>query len=248
MHDSGQRGHFRHLMPSCPGWVICMSESESELENLPALVIHRTNEGPDWFAVVTSVGLSLALAPIPGGGAIQTVVEAIIRRQRNRASQTMIEVADFVGNADVLLDRIERVPELRDLLARSLEAAMRSSYEAKRKLLVKVVANAFQDDEAIDPANLKVMALSQLEPVHVRALARLVGVASDPALIDEQHRHNKIGITSDEIPVPVRAALIQTGVVLPSTMVFGGSNRIYDVTDFGHEITRELRDAGDDSL
>jgi hypothetical protein len=91
-----------------------MSELESESENLPALVIHRTDEGPDWFAVVTSVGLSLALAPIPGGGALQTVIEAIVRRQRNRASQTIIEIADIVGSADVLLNRIEESPELRD--------------------------------------------------------------------------------------------------------------------------------------
>ncbi|MGO9246397.1 MAG: hypothetical protein ACLQDC_16705 [Verrucomicrobiia bacterium] len=224
-----------------------MSEPETASENLPVLVIHRTDEGPDWFAIVTSVGLSLALAPIPGGGAIQKVVETIVQLQRNRASQTMVEIADIVGSADVLLTRIEQNPELRDLLARSLEAAMRSSYEAKRRLLVMAVANAFQNDDAINPAILKEFALSQLEPVHIHALARLVDVASDPDLMDDLHRHDAMGIASEDMPVPVRAALIQTGTVIPSTMIVGGAVRIYDVSPFGHEIIQGLRDAGDES-
>jgi hypothetical protein len=220
--------------------------SESELPgNLPVVRVETVGEPTPWIAVLISAGLSAI--PV-AGGPVQTFFDAIEERRRARARQTVIEITDIVGGVDALLSRMEDSPDLQDLLVRGVEAAFRSSYAAKRKLLARAVASAFENDEAIDPANLKVMALSQLEPVHVRALARLVGVASDPALIDEQHRHNEISNASDELPVSVRATLIQTGVVLPSTMVFGGSNRIFDVTDFGHEIIRELRDAGDDSL
>jgi len=228
-----------------------MSEAESPTpdESPPVVIVDRTGEGTDWVEVVTGVALSLVLAPIPGGSALQKVIEAIVHRQRNRASQMAIEIADMVGGADLLLNRIEDSPELRDLLARSLEAAVRSSYEAKRKLLVRAVGNAFDNDEAVDPANLTVMALSQLEPVHIRALARLVRVATDSDLSsDEQARHNALGIASDAEPTPVCATLIQTGVVIPSTMVIGGAVRIFDVSTFGHQIIHDLREAGDDSL
>jgi hypothetical protein len=48
-------------------------------------------------------------------------------------------------------------------------------------------------------------------------------------------------------PVPVRATLIQTGVVLPANLL-GGGTAIFDVSDFGHEILHGLRDEGDDTL
>jgi hypothetical protein len=126
---------------------------------------------------------------------------------------------------------------------------MRSSYEAKRKLLVQAVANAFQNDEAINPANLIEMALSQLEPVHARELARLARVATDPELGDnELARHAAVTNASVDVPVPVRATLVQTGVVIPSPTVIGGGAAIFDVSDFGHQIIRGLREAGDDSV
>ena len=41
-----------------------------------------------------------------------------------------------------LLQRIDDLPELEDLLIRALEVAMRTSNEAKRKLLAQAVAAA----------------------------------------------------------------------------------------------------------
>jgi hypothetical protein len=124
----------------------------------------------------------------------------------------------------------------------------KEEYEAKRKLLVRAVANAFQNDEAIEPATLREIALSQLKPVHVRALAHLIRVASDPNLIDDQHRHNAMQNASQDVPISVRAMLIQTDVVIPVTSIFGGGVAVFDVSDFGHDVIRELRDAGDNSL
>ena len=98
----------------------------------------------------------------------------------------------------------------------------------------------------MDPANLMVMALSQLEPVHVRALARLACVAEESGLTGDE-LHNAIGVASHNEPVPVRATLVQTGVVVPATL-FGGGVSIYDVSEFGHEVLHGLRDAGDDSI
>jgi hypothetical protein len=56
---------------------------------------------------------------------LQTVVEAIVKHQRNRATQSAIEIAEAVGGAEIIMNRIEKNAELRDLLARSLEAVMR---------------------------------------------------------------------------------------------------------------------------
>ena len=101
------------------------------------------------------------------GGPVQTFFDAIEERRRERARQTVIEITDIVGGVDALLSHLENHPDLQDLLVRGVEAAFRSSYEAKRRLLARAVASAFENDEAIDPATVMVMALSQLEPVHV---------------------------------------------------------------------------------
>jgi hypothetical protein len=230
-----------------------VSEGESAPENLPALVIHHADEGPDWFAVVTSVGLSLALAPVPGAGAIQKVIETMVELQRNHGSQTVIEIADIVGGGEVVLSRIEEHPELRDLLARTVEAAMRSSYEAKRKLLVRAVANAFQNDEAIDPAIMVERALSRLEPIDVRELARLAAVSDSLGPWPDEERdpgafHERTGAMVDageQIPQPVLVSLVNAGVVLQTTNAFGGGTHLHDVSPLGRDIIRGLQEEGD---
>ena len=90
---------------------------------------------------------------------VKTFFDAFEERRRARARQTLVEATEIVGGVDALLSRIGDNTDLQDLLVRGLEAAFRSSYEAKRKLLTKAVASAFENDEAIDPANLMVMAL-----------------------------------------------------------------------------------------
>jgi hypothetical protein len=222
-----------------------MTESGSNPENQPAIRVVETVGGPrPWLAVVVSAGLSVI--PWPFGGPVKTFFDAFEERRRARTRETLVEITEIVGGVDALLSRMGDNPDLQDLLVRGLEAAFRSSYEAKRKLLARAVASAFENDEAIDPANLMVMALSQLEPVHVRALARLARVATESGLAGDE-LHDAIATASRDEPVPVRATLVQTGVVLPANLL-GGGVAVYDLSDFGHEVLRGLRDAGDDSI
>ena len=89
-----------------------------------------------------AVAVSALLAAIPGAGSVQVVFEAVEDRVRRRLASTMISVTELVGDGDTLLQRIDDLPELEDLLLRALEVAMRTSNEAKRKLLAQAVAAA----------------------------------------------------------------------------------------------------------
>jgi len=51
----------------------------------------------------------------------------------------------------------------------ALDAAVRSSYEAKLLLLARVVAQAIGDKASIDDSMLMVTTIRELEPPHVRA-------------------------------------------------------------------------------
>jgi hypothetical protein len=164
------------------------------------------------------------------GGALQTVFDEYVVRNRARAEKTAEEIADLAGGWQTIIDRTNEVPELADLLVRGLDAAFQSSYEAKRRLLVKAVAPAFEDTAKIDESTLLVMALAELEPGHVKALARL-------------ERQGRLEGALD--PMPVLARLVQTGVVDPTTSWEGGL-LIAKPNDFGRTVLRYLRECDPD--
>lgn len=110
------------------------------------------------FAVVISAGLS-AIPMV--GGPLQTVFDAIEERTRHRAETTTREICESVGGADTVLSRIDKNPELEPLLSQAIEAATRTSMEAKRRLLAQAAAAALEDDQKVEPASLIVATLSQ---------------------------------------------------------------------------------------
>lgn len=193
------------------------------------------------FAVVISAGLS-AIPMV--GGPLQTVFDAIEERTRHRAETTTREICESVGGADTVLSRIDKNPELEPLLSQAIEAATRTSMEAKRRLLAQAAAAALEDDQKVEPASLIVATLSQLEPVHIHALVRLAKAAKSSPDQDEIQRREVMRAASKVEPVPVLAALIQTGVAIATT------NLIHDVSDFGHRLLAYLRaaDAGAELL
>ncbi|CML55875.1 secreted protein [Mycobacterium tuberculosis] len=210
------------------------------------------------FAVVISAGLS-AIPMV--GGPLQTVFDAIEERTRHRAETTTREICESVGGADTVLSRIEKNPELEPLLSQAIEAATRTSMEAKRRLLAQAAAAALEDDQKVEPASLIVATLSQLEPVHIHALVRLAKAAKSSPDQDEIQRREVMRAASKVEPVPVLAALIQTGVAIATTTVWHGNGTgtpaeesghilIHDVSDFGHRLLAYLRaaDAGAELL
>ena len=111
--------------------------------------------------------------------------------------------------------------------------------------MARAAAAAFSNDEKVDPAILVVLALAQLEPVLIRALARLVEVSDrDREAGDE--RKTAIEQAQEDISIPIRATLIQTGVAIPATSILGGGVRVYDVSDFGRELLRQLKEVADE--
>jgi hypothetical protein len=118
------------------------------------------------LAVVINGGLSAI--PVVGGP-VQTVFDAIEERIRYRAEITAREICENAGGAETVLSRVDENPELEPLLTQAIEAATRTSMEAKRPLLARAAAAAFEDDGKVVPASLIVSALSELEPVHIRA-------------------------------------------------------------------------------
>jgi hypothetical protein len=169
--------------------------------------------------------------------------------RRYRAERTGEQIAEIVGPEE-LYERARENDELAALLAQVLEIAERTGFEAKRRLLVLAVANAFRNDEAIDPAVLVTNALSQLDTVHVRTLARLAALSDSfgptPEEVDsdaDREHVEKMMRAGEQVPLPVLVALVNTGVVRQSTMVFGGGTHLHDVSPFGRQLLRDLQNA-----
>lgn len=209
-------------------------------------------------AIVVLISGGLSAIPVVGGPA-QTLFDAIAERVRYRAETTAREICDSVGGPDTVLSRIDENPELETLLSQAIEAAARTSMEAKRRLLARAAAAAFDNEENVEPASLIVSALSELEPVHIRALARLAEAAQAPQHPDESGRGEAIKAASKAESVPVVAALIQTGVAIASTAIWRGDGTglgaggesgyllIHDVSDFGRRLLAHLRAADEGS-
>ena len=189
---------------------------------------------------IIAVIISAALSAIPAvGGPLQTFFDYADEQQRYRVQSTAREICDLVGE-EVLLGRVQENAELETLLTQALDAASRTGWEAKRKLLAKAVAHAFLNDEAVDPGVLIVSALKVLEPVHARALVRLAHASDLSRQSGDNERKTAVEQASFAEPTPVLAALIQTGVALPATLL-GGGVKIWDVSDFGRQLLQDLR-------
>lgn len=124
----------------------------------------------------------------------------------------------------------------------------------------RVVGRAVLDDTLIDDVQLITAVSREVDAVHIRALERLRRAEDDIAAEARQQAdeardagqdpqraeaawsnrfHTVVGEEvqrmGDREPVPIRATLIRTGVVVPATMVGGGAS-IYRVSDFGRRL------------
>jgi hypothetical protein len=211
------------------------------------------------------IAFGWALSKIPFAGDLaKEVFQAANDWRRYNAERTGREIAEIVGPEE-LFERASDNTELAALLVQVLELAERTGFRAKRRLLVEAAANAFKNDEAIDPAILVARALSQLDTVHIRALARLAalshelgpwpddylppdttidgGSAKPDPLMERTEKMMKAG---QQIPLPVLVALVNAGVVMQSTNVFGGGTHLHDVSDFGRQLLKGLQEADPD--
>jgi hypothetical protein len=209
--------------------------------SLTSRLVRMNNPRPVGVVIVSG-----ALSAIPTvGGPLQTMFDAFIERRRHRVELTAREIAEAVGE-DRMTSRVLEDPRLETMLGEALEAAARSGFEAKRRLLARAVGQAILDDAVVDPATLMVHALAQLETVHVRALTlleRAVGpsgeVFTDRTAVDE-FNHSQ--------PAPVLATLETTGTIIPATSWTGRGLGAESISEFGRHVLSELRAVAEEEM
>lgn len=197
-------------------------------------------------AVETTVKAVLRAIPYVGSS-LSTIFEDTRARHVARGVQVVEEVAMAAG-ADRLSDRLAKDEEVEVLFIEGVEIAVRSGLIAKRRLLARVVAKAVLDEAEIEPAQLLVQALRDLDSPHLRALVRIRNAEKTAEEVDvdgetDDARGERIADAAETAgrtePTPIIAALIRTGVVYPATLWNGGV-AVYGVSEFGRRLLVDL--------
>ena len=107
------------------------------------------------------------------------------------------------------------------------------------------------DDARVDDSHLKVQALRELDAPHLRALERVRRAEdSAPPADDEDgqpERRRVLDEATDDLPAPLRSALVRCGTVVQNKGFFGSADLIDGLTPFGRTLLEDLRMATDES-
>lgn len=211
---------------------------------------------PQVWDTLARVGLSLV--PVVGGAA-QVVYEDVRARIAARTARTLDEVVAATG-LDELSERLASDPELEAVFAQGLDAAARTGYEAKRRVLSRVISAAVLDDARVDEALLVVLALRDLDAPHLRVLEKMRRVQDDVLRRDLSEFANEsdgeagaetarnkaatraVVAATSEAPVVLLETLTRTGVAHQVGMTYGGPVCPGRVSDFGRLVLDDLRD------
>lgn len=212
-------------------------------------------EPPEWWDTVTRA----LLASMPGiGGAAQVIYEDVRAHLAARAVRTLDEIVAESGE-DRLRDRLNSDPELEAVFAHGLDAATRTGYEAKRRLLSRVISAAVLDDAKVDEALLIVLALRDLDAPHLRVLEKMRRVEDDVLARDlaefgeaqngqehaqsdrESAAHGAVRASTEGVPVALLESLVRTGVAHELGMSYGGPMVPATVSSFGRTLLDDLR-------
>ncbi|WP_353950000.1 hypothetical protein V6K52_10110 [Knoellia sp. S7-12] len=207
----------------------------------------------------------MALSVVPFGGAVDIMLEDTRKRLAYRVRQTVEEIVDETGE-DVLATRLAESPDVEAVFVQGIEAATRTGYEAKRRLLSRVVTAAVLDDARIDEGLLVVMALRDLDAPHLRTLAvmrRAVAEAErEDALLPPEVKGDgafppnrlidavvgAIATATAEIPWVVIAGLTRSGALEPRGTL-GSIERSraehFQISHFGEQLLAHLSEVGD---
>ena len=206
-------------------------------------------------AIAETAARAMVAVLVPYGGAAVMVWDAVRGRLAERMQKTADDIIGEVG-ADVLAARLADAPQFEALVINALDSAARTGYEAKRRLLSRVVINAALDDARVDECALLEQAVREVEAPHVRALARVHQAWQDRVLTDDD-RQLYPGQSDEDIlssvrgdvaymasrlePEPVVAVLVRVGAAAPPTILGGGVGIAY-ITAFGQQILADLSD------
>lgn len=208
---------------------------------------------------------------VPFGGVANLAWDGIRKGIASRTEKTINEILDGVP-ADHFAARCAESAEFEAVVVNALDAAARTGYEAKRRLLARVVINAAQDESRVDETALVVQTLRELDAPHIRALER-IRAAYDHATLPEDDRRaieQSVGpgpdrerelrartldarqrastAASTQEPTPVAIALSRVGAIASIGMSFGNGLASGSITEFGRALLDELRPFADDEI
>jgi hypothetical protein len=221
--------------------------------------------------LVASAGTGLvdfAATGTPSAGALAPAVALGLRlsadalaRRRDRGGRALDAAAADVGG----LERLEILATADDarmeLTARTLEAAMRTSLEAKVLALGRVLAAGLDGQATVDQAQILVTVLADVEAPHVQVLAELRMNADTNAEAAENDRQNRMELLTmsradivDRLPghQDVVDAVMQVleghylAVPVSLGMVMGqwGGPGRWGITELGRALLQHIEDAG----
>lgn len=180
------------------------------------------------------------------GAAADKILDRI---ERGRGWDALTMYADVIRQVEVekFAAALDRDPILRATFSRAIRAAADTGFEAKRRVLARVIGRAVLDDATVDEAQLLVDALGELDAVHFHELERLKRVRDSLPQDDEQQNHSRAMNAWMEVPVPVRAVLSRTGCsLLPVASTSGVMTDVYGpllVSPFGAQLLDWVREA-----
>jgi hypothetical protein len=195
----------------------------------------------------TTVRALLKLIPNVGES-LCVVFDHVHSRYAHRAAESVKDIAERSGGPERLGERLAESEELEVLFIEGIEVAARTGMGAKRQLMARVVSRAVEDDAQVEPAQLIVRALQQLDSPDFRALARLRAAEDEAAAVAETTERDDqrggritraVSAAARAEPGPIIAALIQAGAVLQAAG-FGGGVDVYRVSDFGRRLLADL--------
>ena len=202
-----------------------------------------SKEPPDWSYTLARMLLAL----VPFGGAAQVLVEDTRARAANKASCTLGEIVEETG-LERLRERLGENPELDALFAQGIDAAARTGYEAKRRLLGRLISAAVLDDAKVDESLLFVLALKDLDGPHIRALESLRRVSKE---IEQSHggsdqeRFHAMRARYPNVPPVVVNSLVREGMLV-HTEIRGYEKShelgVHVLTTFGARLLDHLRE------
>lgn len=181
-------------------------------------------------------------------------------------AQRLIRTIDDVFaqvDPDLMLAKVAESEQFAELVADVLDTAARTAFEAKRRLLARVLVNAAHDHAQVDDAILMASALHDLDAPHIRALARIRAAHDghelsavqlrqlEAAALERRETFEKdyrieaaFEISKREL-APIIAALIRTGTMTTGVIADETVGAGY-ITTFGRELLNDLRSLADE--
>lgn len=135
---------------------------------------------PDLVASAATGAVDFAITGTPSAGVAAPLLAALVRlgadarsSRQQRGARALDTAAEQVGGLDRLADLATADEGRLELIARVIEAAMRTTRDEKIRVLGRVLANGVAGHATVDVSQILVGALDAVEAPHIQVLAML---------------------------------------------------------------------------